>query len=122
MKLKNSEDIVNFTRCLANKNKKEDQKDSFDLDDMVKLKMDEHQRKKSEEYEFYMKESEKFTDENLKNCRSVLTQMMPRYGHTIYVNDSDICLTVTMKNTGEIAWPKGFRIWSDQGKIMYQNP
>lgn len=38
--------------------------------------------------------------------------MMPEDGHTISVISSNICLTLLIKNTGKISWPKGFKVVS----------
>jgi hypothetical protein len=51
-----------------------------------------------------------FSDEILKQCKAFCINHMPKNGHTINEFSSDICLTMTIKNTGEIEWPKGFKV------------
>lgn len=51
-----------------------------------------------------------FSDEILRQCKAFCISHMPKNGHTINEFSADICLTVTIKNTGEIDWPKGFKV------------
>ena len=122
LKLKTSHDILSFIENLKGKNQEkpnpvEEWKEPLNRDQPIIIDAP----KEPIKIDPYYQESDKYPDEILKDLSAVLVQMMPRSGHIINTISSDICLTVNLKNTGEIEWPKGFKIWSDQGKFENAN-
>ena len=63
-----------------------------------------------EEVEF--EQYDLYSEEILKQVKSYCVTMMPQPGHTISTTSSDICLTVSIRNTGKINWPKGCKVVS----------
>ena len=51
-----------------------------------------------------------YSDELLKSCKSRMVKMTPGMNHVISIYSSDICVTVCLRNTGTIAWPRGFKV------------
>lgn len=53
---------------------------------------------------------QELTEEDFEHYKAELVNIMPKNNYTIDLGIKSICLTCTIKNTGDVEWPSGFYV------------